>query len=118
MNKPKVKRIVSWVLQILLGLEFILAGQAKFTNPEAWQKQFDRWSYPDNSMYIVGGLELILAVLLFFPKHAFKAAIGLAVIMLGASVTHIIHGENRTTVTLILMLLLIILSLLRKPATR
>ncbi|MBO3697209.1 DoxX family protein [Roseivirga sp. E12] len=115
MNKPKVKRVFSWVLQVLLSLEFILAGQAKFTNPEAWQKQFDRWSYPDGTYYIVGGLEVILAILLLFPKYAYKAALGMAVIMLGASITHIIHGESRTTVTMILMVLLITLSYLRKP---
>lgn len=117
MNKSKLKKGFSWFLQIILGLEFILAGQAKFTRPDAWTTQFDRWGYPDNFSYAIGGIELIFAIVLFFPKYAAKAAMVLGVVMIGASVTHAIHGEwDRVIVTLILTVLLALLFILRRPA--
>ncbi|NER13616.1 DoxX family membrane protein [Leptobacterium flavescens] len=116
--KNKVKKVVTWVLQILLGLEFILAGQAKFTRPDVWAREFRDWGYPDNVHYIIGGLELIGAVLIFFPKFASKAALGLGIIMLGAAVTHLLHQEwSRVVVTLILTGLLSLVYFLRKGNT-
>lgn len=101
--KTKFKRIITWILQVLMGLEFLLAGQAKFTSTEAWSKMFDRYGYPDYFYLFIGALELIGAILIFFPKFASKAALGLGVIMLGATATHAIHSEwNRVIVTVIL----------------
>lgn len=103
MNKRKVKNVITWVLQVLLGLEFILAGQAKFTRMDTWAKMFREFGYPDHIYLLVGGLELIGAALVFIPKTASKAAFGLAMIMTGALLTHAIHLEwDRVVVTGIL----------------
>ncbi len=103
MNKRKVKNVFTWVLQVLLGLEFILAGQAKFTRMDTWAGMFQEWGYPDHVYLLIGGLELVGAVLVFIPKTASKAALGLAVIMIGALLTHALHAEwDRVVVTGIL----------------
>ncbi|MEO1054151.1 MAG: DoxX family protein [Bacteroidota bacterium] len=113
--KNKLKKIGIWFLQIIMGIQFILAGQAKFTRPEAWEKQFRNWGYPDHFYMVIGALEVIGAVLLFFPKLASKAALGLGVIMLGATVTHIAHAQwDGVTVTVILTALLGLLYYVRK----
>ena len=117
--KKKVKNGIAWFLQVIMGLEFILAGQAKFTRAEVWQRQFREWGYPDHVYLIIGGLELLGAVLIFFPKLASKAAIGLGVIMIGAVVTHGIYGEwSRVMVTLILAALLFVVFWLRRSAIK
>ncbi len=103
MKKGKARNIVTWVLQVLMGLEFILAGQAKFTRSDVWAREFNQWGFPDNFYLVIGALELIGAILIFIPKFASKAALGLGVIMIGAAITHAIHGEtSRIIVTLIL----------------
>lgn len=113
--KSKIKIIGTWFLQVIMGLEFILAGQAKFTRPESWARSFDKWGYPDHLYLVIGGLELVGAVLIFFPKLASKAAIGLGVIMIGASLTHAVHQEwSRVLVTVILTVLLALVYYLRK----
>lgn len=109
----KVKNIGAWVLQVLLGLEFLLAGQAKFTASELWASNFEKWGYPDNLSYVIGALEVLGGVLLFIPKLASHAASMLAVIMLIAGITHFANGENGIT-PFIIMLLLALLWYLRK----
>ncbi len=103
MKKGKARNIVTWVLQVLLGLEFILAGQAKFTRSDVWAREFNQWGFPDNFYLVIGALELIGAILIFIPRFASKAALGLGVIMIGAAITHAIHGESsRIIVTVII----------------
>ena len=111
----KAKKIFKWILTVILGLQFILAGQAKFTRSDVWINQFDRWGYPDYFYLAIGGLELIGAILIFFPKYANKATIGLIIIMLGASITHLIYSENdRAITTLIISALLGVLFYINK----
>ena len=113
--KQKFKNIATWVIQVLIGLEFIIAGQAKFTNPELWSEQFEGWGYPNSFYLVIGGIELILAILVFIPKYSAKAALGLAVVMIGATITHAIHQEwDRIIVTLIITGMALLLFYLRK----
>lgn len=116
MDKRKVKNVFAWILQVVLGLEFILAGQAKFTRMDTWSGMFEAWGYPDHVYLVVGGLELLGAVLVFIPKTVVKGALGLAVIMIGALLTHAFHTEwDRVVVTGILAGLCGLLFWLRKP---
>ncbi|MCB0632639.1 MAG: DoxX family protein [Lewinella sp.] len=113
--KQKLRNIAAWILQVLVGLEFSIAGLAKFTNSKIWAQQFEGWGYPDHFYMLIGGLELILAVLVFFPRYSAKAALGLGVIMLGATLTHAIHQEwNRVWVTVIITGIIALLYYLRK----
>ncbi|MEP1035135.1 DoxX family protein [Ekhidna sp.] len=113
--KNKFKRILTWTLQVLMGLEFLIAGQAKFTAAQAWFQKFNDWGFPDHFYQIIGGLEIIGAILIFIPKFASKAALGLGAIMLGATITHAVHGEwNRIIFTLIIAGILGAVFLLRK----
>ena len=70
MKKSKVRNIVAWVIQVLMGLEFIIAGQAKFTRTDWWSRKFDEWGYPDNFYFVIGGVEILGAILIFFPSSA------------------------------------------------
>ena len=98
-----------------MGLQFLIAGQAKFTAASMWSKQFANWGFPDHFYLIIGGLEVIGAVFIFIPKYAAKAALGLGVIMLGATGTHMVHAEwDRVVVTAIVAGILGSVYLLRK----
>ena len=113
-NNQKARNIISWVLQVLLGLQMLMAGQAKFTRPESWASQFERWGYPDDFFYLIGGLEVLLAIGLFIPRFVTYASSALVVIMLGATITLVVNGENFVP-PLVVALLQGLLAWLRAP---
>ncbi len=113
--KARAKTIGLWALTLLLVLMFFMVGLDKFTS-HGWMERFANWGYPDNFLYVIGVLEMLGAVGLLIPRLAGYAAGGLIVIMIGATITHLIHGEANYTFTLILIVLLGILFYLRRPA--
>ncbi len=114
MKNKKVKNVFGWVLQVLMGLEFLVAGQSKFTSMSVWENSFKDWGYPENFFMIIGAVEVICAVLLFFPKLAGYAAAVLSIVMVSAGITRITHNES-PVVDIVLLVLLITLFLLRIP---
>ena len=46
----RIKTIVLWALQILIGGMFVLVGLMKFQDP-SWARCFARWGYPDGSTF-------------------------------------------------------------------
>ena len=59
MKNEKIKTILTWAIQVILGLQFILSGQAKFTRADWWSRKFSEWGYPDNFYLVIGVLELV-----------------------------------------------------------
>ncbi|MGL1887827.1 MAG: DoxX family protein [Reichenbachiella sp.] len=85
--------VVAWGVQILMGILFLIASAGKvISHPEAIQN-FENWGYPPGFYMIIGLLELIGGVLLFYPKTAGYASIILFSVMIGAVITHILHAE-------------------------
>ena len=93
--------ILLWVLQILLGLYFLLTGVQHFTVPPGLPAQM-AWMYElspglhyfSGTAEILGGLGLILPGLTRIQTRLTPlAALGLVVVMLGAAVWHITRGE-------------------------
>jgi uncharacterized membrane protein YphA (DoxX/SURF4 family) len=85
---------ILWVLTIVAFLFFFLAqGLGKLTGMEATVAAWENWGYPMWTMYLVGAVELVGAVLLLLRRTAFIAAVVLLAIMPGAIVTHILAEE-------------------------
>lgn len=105
-----------WALQVLLGALFVLVGTLKFGDP-TWPRNFARWGYPDGFYMVVGVLEALGGLLLFVPRLASYAAAMLGIIMIGASLTHFVHGEmHRVAPPLIYLALLAIVGVSRRRA--
>lgn len=95
--------IAAWALSGILALLFLAAGGMKLAKPKsalqesgmAWVEDFDpRVVKLIGALEVLGGLGLILpAVLNIAPVLVPIAAIGLALIMVGAIVTHLRRGE-------------------------
>src|SRR5215204_3137412 len=91
--------IVLWILQILLGLTFLLSGGLKLVKSTAEliamgppdQIVFSGWFYKFIGLCeVLGGLGLILPGLLRRQQHlTVLAAIGLLILMIGAVITTI-----------------------------
>ena len=93
--------VVLWVLQILLGLDFLMVGILHFIVPPGLPAPF-AWMYElspilhyiSGTAEILGGLGLILpSVTRIQPKLTPLAAAGLALVMVLAIVFHATRGE-------------------------
>jgi uncharacterized membrane protein len=91
-----------WVLQILLALAFLAAGLTKTTQPRQKLATAMGWveDFSDTGVRTIGALEILGALGLLLPAVAGVAtvlvpiaAVGLALVMVGAAVTHRRRGE-------------------------
>jgi putative oxidoreductase len=107
-----------WILQVFLGAMFVLIGTAKFFEP-SWASRFARWGFPPGFHLVIGALEVVGGIALLVPAVASYAALGLIVIMIGASLTHLTHGEMaRVGAPVPFMVLLAVLALARRSSAR
>ena len=92
MNK---KRIALWAVATLLAIVFTLVGLSKITGPSAlgWAKRFSGWGYPAGTSFAVGVVEMVIAMGLLIPAVRRSASIVLIFVMMGAAITHVLHGE-------------------------
>ena len=84
--------IILWGLQLLTAFAFFVAGTAKFMDP-SWARNFARWGYPDGFYAVIGIAEVVAGLCLLVPRIASYASVFLGVIMVGAALTHVVHGQ-------------------------
>ncbi|MDX1349346.1 MAG: DoxX family protein [Putridiphycobacter sp.] len=108
--------ILLWISQGLLAAMFLMAGLMKLSKPKIeLSEKLGNWvdSYSLNTIKLIGLLEFLAAVGLIlplainiFPILTPIAAIGLAVVMIGAMNLHYKRGEkDKIGMNLILFLL-------------
>ncbi len=114
MSRPK--SIAIWVLQILLVFPFLAAGILKLLSNPAWIARFRAYGYPEKFYLLIGLVELLGALALLVPRLAAYGATVLIAVMIGATVTHLLHSEaSRALVAAVLMVLLGIVAYARRP---
>jgi uncharacterized membrane protein YphA (DoxX/SURF4 family) len=93
-----------WIVQILLALVYLAAGIAKTTQHKdrlsdrmAWVDDFSAGSVRGiGVLELLGAIGLVLPGLLgILPWLTPLAAAGLALVQVGAAITHIRRGENQ-----------------------
>ncbi len=104
-----------WILQGLLAAFFLLAGAMKVTQPkEKVAEQLD-WAADaaEGSIRVIGALEILAAVGLIVPPLVGIApimtpiaAVGLALLMVGAVITHFRRDENHMIIRNVVPLIL------------
>jgi putative oxidoreductase len=82
------RTIISWVLQVLIGLAFILSGGAKFLHLNDTVATFGKMGLPAAVTYLVAGGEVLGGIGLLIPRFVRPAALGLIIIMIGAVFMH------------------------------
>ena len=112
-----MKNIIAWIVTILLAAWMTVAGIPKLMGPEEMLQSFDKWGYPYWFMYVVGVGEIAIAIGIFIPKIRVLAVGLLAVIMLGAAVTHAMNDEvSQMPPSLIALFMGILILILRRPS--
>lgn len=76
------------VVSYSLSMLFLFVGLAKLWGPQMIGEQFAAWNLPPDFMYTVGVIEVIAGFLLMLPSARGIGAVLLAIIMIGAGVTH------------------------------
>lgn len=114
--------VVAWILQILLGLVFLVTGGTKIVGPKPALVSSGMGfaeDFSDSSVKGIGGIEVIGAIGLILPWLLGVspiltplAALGLALVMTGAVVVHVWRKEQ-FAVPLVLGLLSLVLAVIR-----
>jgi uncharacterized membrane protein YphA (DoxX/SURF4 family) len=112
-----------WILQIVLALAFVAAGLTKLTQSREKLRPRMGWvdDYSDQSVKLIGAAEVLGALGLVLPWWTGiapiltpLAAVGLAVVMIGAIIT---HGKRRelpqVAFNVVLLVLAVIVAVVR-----
>jgi len=89
-------RVGLWLVTVVETLMMAGAGVSKFLpgGRATWTEMFLAWGYPNGVSLVVGGVELVCALLLLAPRVAAWAALALLVVMLGALGTVVLHQSD------------------------
>ena len=116
-TKPMVtwKLVLLWILTAFLTVIFLTAGGTKLAGFPVQADNFARWGYPGWFMYVVGVVEAGGAIALLIPRVAGFAALLLCGTMVGAALTHLVHGEmTAAPVPLVLLALVALVGYARR----
>ncbi len=98
-TRAKVLTIVGWtvvwLMTAMLVFVFGAQGLAKFSATSGWATAFAHWGYPTWFRLTIGGLEILAALLLVWPRSAPLGAAIIVVVMLGGMGTHILKDGGR-----------------------
>lgn len=89
----ELKSAISNISLLILSVGFLGVGMLKLTAYPAMVESFQRWGYPVWFMYFTGCFEIALAIALFYEPWRKKAIPASAVLLLGATATHIWASE-------------------------
>jgi len=111
----RLRPIATWILQLLLGVVFVLTGVGKFQQWDGWMSRFEMWGYAAWFLGLIAVLEAVGGLLVLLPRTAAYGAILIGVIMLGAAYTHASTGIGNPTQVALPLLFCAAVGALRWP---
>ncbi len=118
--QKRVGNIIGWILAVLLALLFTYAGCAKLIGMRGMVQEFAQIGFGQWLRYLTGLLEVSGAIGILIPKFRFWAALQIATVMVGATITNlaILHLPGLAGLTAVLLALALTLAWLRRPGPR
>jgi putative oxidoreductase len=89
MKMTRLKKAVTWSLQIVLAMIFLTVGMAKISGVQSSVDMFQRIGMGQWLRYLVGMVEVACSVLLLFGPYASLGAGVLMIVMAGAVMSHL-----------------------------
>ena len=88
-------RAALWIVKILLALAFLAAAYLKLSGAPKMVTEFGALGLGQAFRYVTGGVEVIGALLLLWPRTAFFGALAFVGVCAGALVAQIVvlHGD-------------------------
>ena len=109
-----MKRIIVWILTIVAAAMFLLAGTLKLAGVPMEVQLFDTIGVGQWFRYFTGALEVGGALGLFVPALAPFAALLLAMVMIGAVLTHLFIAGGSPLIPIVLLAITIAIAYLRR----
>ncbi|QKG52968.1 DoxX family protein [Hymenobacter sp. BRD67] len=109
---------IAWILQALLAFAFTTSGFLKFLHLSDTVHMFGSLGMPEWFAYFIAAAEVLGGIGLLVLRTLRPAALGLSFIMLGAIFMHatrIPGGAAKGMPALVLLVLLFVLLVLRRP---
>ncbi|MDJ0872593.1 MAG: DoxX family protein [Gammaproteobacteria bacterium] len=91
--KEKTKMILLILGAVVLAAVLLMFGVGKFMDPAKWIEKFTVWGLPEWFVPVSGALEIAGAVGLLILVLRGLAGLGLALFVVGAAATHVVHAE-------------------------
>lgn len=112
-----VRNSLAWILAILLALLFSYVGGAKLAGNPNMVQEFAQIGFGQWLRYFTGILEVSGGIGVLIPKLRFWAALQIAIVMVGATVTNlsVLHIPVLAGLTAVLLALALALAWLRRP---
>jgi putative oxidoreductase len=112
-----VANVFAWILAVLLALAFFMAGGIKLISRPGMVREFEQIGFGQWLRYVTGIFEVSGAVGVLIPKFRFWAALLIACVMVGATLTNlfILHLPGTAVQTAILLALALTFAALRRP---
>ena len=86
---------IQLVSLIIMGAFYIYAGISHFRTPKFFLKITPKWvPYPEKVNIIVGAIEIVLAIALFFPLTRMYAAWGIIALLIAVFPANIYHFQK------------------------
>jgi uncharacterized membrane protein YphA (DoxX/SURF4 family) len=120
-SMPRLSRSIrgalAWILAVLLAVGFAFFGGIKLAGVPGMVQEFAQIGMGQWLRYVTGLLEVSGAVGVLIPKWRFWAALQIAIVMVGATITNlaILHQPGTARLTAVLMALALLLAWLRRP---
>ena len=112
-----VRETLAWILAVLLAVAFTMAGGIKLISRQTMVQEFAQIGFGQWLRYVTGILEVSGSIGVLIPKFRFWAALQIATVMAGATVTNLIilHLPATAGLTVVLLALVLTLAWLRRP---
>ncbi|MGD8816243.1 MAG: DoxX family protein [Acidobacteriota bacterium] len=111
------RKVGVWTVTIFIATLMLLTGSSKLVQSATWQQQFaDDWGLPAWLATVTGLAEMAGALLLLMPRRAVYGGAIIALVMIGATGTHVAAGElERLPITVTIGTLAAFVAWYRRP---
>ena len=117
-TRPLSLTVTSWVLQAVGAAVFLLVGAGKLLSWPAHAATFAEIGVGQWLRYSVGAAEVVGGAILLVPRTSGLAALGLAVIVAGAALTHVfVLMDQGWVLPLVLTAAMAAVAWIRRPET-
>ena len=104
-QRSRATLIALWVMQVVLGLAFLMAGGSKLVGVPAMVSLFGQIGVGQWFRYVTGAIELTAGIALLIPSTAIFGAIVIIPTMIGAIVVNVFVVPAPPAAPLVLLLL-------------
>ncbi|MFG1910625.1 DoxX family protein [Kribbella sp. NPDC048928] len=110
--------VVLWVVQVLLASQFVMAALPKLSGDPVMVDLFNEVGVGQWLRYVVGVLELAGAIGLLIPRLCGLAALGLTLLLVGASLTNLIALGASPAIPIVYLLVASVIAWFRRSSIR